>query len=687
MFEWHHKAFFAPACGILVAGIVLIATIWLDRENISKFQAGQRAEILEQIRITGSRLVANILARQNIVTGISAFVRTGDSLTQQRFIEAANILVAKQSGIDGVILAPNGVVSFVSNYETMWPYIGRRVYDLVNRETASDPVPAIATGTIELTRLNDVSRPQIVNLVPIFLGTGHQSQDSQEFWGYAAIMIDAGHIFAISGLRENKSDRLRYTLRNVDGTVLYQDSRPASADTVLYSVDLPGASWTLAASPPNDIGTAWPGRNLLWTFGIFLSLTLGWLTWNLLVQPVRLQRRVEAATEELRESEDRYRNLVELSEVGISIIQRGEIRYANASFARYHEIDSPEMIEGNPYTDFFHTDDRAAISERMNRVLETGEASKPEEFRFLTADGKQIPVEETGSRIIVNRQPALLSVCHDLSHQKAIQEALVATEQREQQALRRETQMRSEMERQAFVQEKIQALGTVAGGIAHSLNNLLAPIIGLTKLTLDDLPKEDPKHENLSHVLAAADDAKDIVGEILAFSRQEEEEEMVTMSVSDALERARPLVEAAVPRSIGVDLDISNDVGMARLNASQITNLVLNLVSNAVDAMSGETGRLGVTLSRMDLEATRAAGAGLQEGSYIAISVSDTGPGIPTEVKHRLFDPFFTTKPVGEGTGLGLWIVHQIVQRHEGGILVDSEVGTGTTVTVLMKPS
>ena len=242
-------------------------------------------------------------------------------------------------------------------------------------------------------------------------------------------------------------------------------------------------------------------------------------------------------------------------------------------------------------------------------------------------------------------------------------------------------QHRRVLEDQLQQTQKIEALGTLAGGIAHDINNTLIPIIGTVDMLLQDTDKDSDLGESLQDVMSAAVKVKELVRQILSFSRHEGSERC-TVNMSKEIAGTLRMLRAMVPATISLDLYARADNLTCKVNQTQAHQVIMNLVSNAVGAIGPNRGAIRVTLDQVDLKDDAIAGQPVVPGSYCRISVIDTGPGVPAEVKSRLFDPFFTTKPVGEGTGLGLSVVQGIVRDHGGFILVDNEPGEGARFDV-----
>jgi PAS domain S-box-containing protein len=257
----------------------------------------------------------------------------------------------------------------------------------------------------------------------------------------------------------------------------------------------------------------------------------------------------------------------------------------------------------------------------------------------------------------------------------------------EVQGMARDVTDRTRLEAQLRQAQKMEALGTLAGGIAHDFNNILTAILGYTELALVTLPAESPPWHHLQTVQQAGQRAAALVQQILTFSRRTEPERTPTqlqLLMQDTLRFLR----ATLPTTIALHQDLDARAGMVLADASQLRHVLLHLCTNAAHAMRESGGALHVRLEALrvpteDVTATPSLGA----GPYVRLTVQDTGHGMPPAIQERIFEPFFTTKGPGEGTGMGLAVVHGIIASHGGAITVESAPNHGTTVRVYLPAS
>ncbi len=241
---------------------------------------------------------------------------------------------------------------------------------------------------------------------------------------------------------------------------------------------------------------------------------------------------------------------------------------------------------------------------------------------------------------------------------------------------------RKEFETQLRQSYKMEALGTLAGGIAHDFNNLLAVIIGYADMARDDIPENNPAKHQIKQVIKAGNRARDLVKHILAFSRKETEG-LFPVDVHLIVRQTLKLLRSSLPTTITIEQNIDSHCGNIMADANQVQQILMNLCTNAAHAMEDKGGVLTVDLKPIDLDDRDLTNQPhLQSGSYILLSVNDTGTGIEKALHDRIFDPYFTTKEVGKGFGMGLSVVSGIVKSGNGMITVESSSGEGSNFTV-----
>lgn len=240
------------------------------------------------------------------------------------------------------------------------------------------------------------------------------------------------------------------------------------------------------------------------------------------------------------------------------------------------------------------------------------------------------------------------------------------------------------LEKQLRQSQKLEAIGTLAGGIAHEFNNILAAILGFTELGLHALPPTHHVYGHFQEVLKAGKRAKDLVQQILAFGRQANIE-FRPISCALLVEETLRLIRASLPSTILIERQMATDAGTVLADPTQLQQVVMNLCANAEYAMRETGGVLEVSVANVEVDdAFVALYPACQPGPYVCLTVRDTGHGMTPELLEHIFDPFFTTKEVGEGSGMGLAIVHGMVTSHHGAIAVESTPGVGTIFKIYL---
>ena len=237
---------------------------------------------------------------------------------------------------------------------------------------------------------------------------------------------------------------------------------------------------------------------------------------------------------------------------------------------------------------------------------------------------------------------------------------------------------KANLESQLLQAHKMEAVGTLAGGIAHDFNNILSVILGYTELAKEDSPPGFALGKDLDQVLDAGNRAKDLVKQILAFSRQAKTER-IPLQLQSLIKEAIKMLRASIPTTIDIQDNINSDCGVVLADPTHLHQIIMNLCTNANHAMEETGGVLKIELQNTLIESTNKQETNLVSGQYVQLSISDTGPGIGPDIIDKIFDPYFTTKEVGKGTGMGLAIIHGIIVEYGGAITVESKLGKGTT--------
>jgi PAS domain S-box-containing protein len=380
------------------------------------------------------------------------------------------------------------------------------------------------------------------------------------------------------------------------------------------------------------------------------------------VEDVTERKRAE---ESLRASEQRFRVLVESAPDGVFVQTGGNFSYLNRAAARLLGAAAPEELIGRPVLDRLHPDFRQAVSERMHRLNRKQTTAPRQEEVFLRLDGSPVHVEVTAVPIHFAGSDGALVFARDTT--EIIQARL----------------QQSHLKEQLHQAQKLESVGRLAGGVAHDFNNLLSVILGFSEMVLEDVGRDHPHHDPLRAIHEAAQRARDLTRQLLAFSRKQLLEIKI-VDINRVVAGFKRLLERLLGEDIAVELALAAQPLTVKADAAQLEQVLMNLAVNARDAMP-EGGTLTIETAAAALDnADNPDKPGLTPGDYAAIRVRDTGCGMQPDILSRIFEPFFTTKDKEKGTGLGLATTYGIVKQHEGGIWAHSEPGGGTTFEVYL---
>ena len=365
----------------------------------------------------------------------------------------------------------------------------------------------------------------------------------------------------------------------------------------------------------------------------------------------------------LRKSEEKYRNLIELAQEGIWVIDKdNNTTFVNPSMAKMLGYTPDEMI-GKSLFYFMNKHGRAMADKNLERRRKG--IKELHDFEFMKKDGDRIfttmetaPIQDEAG----NYMGAIAGII-DITERKQAEEALRESESKLRQS------------------QKMESIGTLAGGIAHEFNNILGIIIGNTELAIDDVPEWNPAKESLKEIRKASMRAKDVVRHILSFARKTPAQRK-PIQISTVVRESLKLMRASIPTTIEIRQNIACESEMILADPTEVNQILMNLCTNSVHALSDETGVLEVNLENEELRMKNEE-LGLDPGRYVKLTVKDTGSGIEPENMDRIFDPYFTTKDIGEGTGMGLAVTYGIIKKHDGAIKASSELGKGTIIEVL----
>ena len=362
----------------------------------------------------------------------------------------------------------------------------------------------------------------------------------------------------------------------------------------------------------------------------------------------------------LIESENRFRDIsLSMADWIWETDSETKFKYISQSITEVLGYSPEELIGKTPF-DLMPEDESVRVKEIASKIVSNSESFKDLENWNIDKQGHSILMLTSGIPIFDNE--GKVQGYRGISKNITVQRKL-------------ETQLQQA--------QKMESIGTLAGGIAHDFNNILFPIVGHTEMLLADLPEDSPFQDGLKEIYTSVLRAKELVKQILTFSRQDTNE-LKLMKIQPIVKEVLKLIRSTIPTTIEIKQDINPDCGTIKADPTQIHQIVMNLTTNAYHAMEVAGGELKISLKEVELGEYDLITPDISPGVYVCLIVADTGVGMEKDLKDKIFDPFFTTKVIGKGTGMGLSVVHGIVTAMGGSIHVYSEPGKGTQFHVYM---
>ncbi len=334
----------------------------------------------------------------------------------------------------------------------------------------------------------------------------------------------------------------------------------------------------------------------------------------------------------------------------------------NPALVAMYKADGQEMVTG-PISSFLLEDDRQHF---IDQVVKFASGEDYFEGEGRNVDFKGNTVHAMMRKVVLQRSENGLS--------KVLAQLVDIT------SLKTVQQERESLSAQLQQAQKMEAIGTLAGGVAHDFNNILGIILGNAELAMEDMSEEDPALSNISEIQSAVSRARGIVKQLLKISRKTDKRRRTCINLVPLIEESVSFLRATIPANVYIDTFFSADSDVIYADATQIHQIMINLCTNASHAMETDGGLLSIWMDNVNLRDNMpGATHPIKAGSYVRLTVSDTGMGIADEIKENIFEPFFTTKETEKGTGMGLCMVQSIMEKHGGGILLDTALGKGTS--------
>jgi PAS domain S-box-containing protein len=372
----------------------------------------------------------------------------------------------------------------------------------------------------------------------------------------------------------------------------------------------------------------------------------------------------------IAQSEVRHRVLVDNSPDAILLYQRGRTIFVNRAALKLFGAHAPEQLLDKTVFDLLHPDFHEAARGRIARMLDQRAILPPLEAQLTRLDGALVDVEIVSAPYLNDGEVTLQVTVRDITER------------------RRGEMERAELEAALRQSQRLEAIGTLTGGIAHDFNNILSAIVGNVQLLLQEVPEVHPARRSVQEIRSATQRARELVKRLMTFGTQQEAPR-TAVALEPLIAEVQRMLRPTLPAGIALRYAVPEDAPPVIADATQLHQVLVNLCTNAWQSMRSGLGVIEINVRVMSAEEARRQSQSDLHGAprYVCIEVDDDGSGIPPEILSRIFEPFFTTKRAGEGSGLGLAMVHGIVQSHKGAISVRSRAGEGTSFRVFLPAS
>ena len=699
---------------VLVGTLALGATAWLSGHERQTHDRHLKDNFDFGLRQTATRIEQRMTSYEQTLRGVRGLFEASDRVSRADFsayvdaqlagadfaglrllvyaplVEAdgvaAHVAAQRASGAPDFAIRPPGQRARVAPLTYAAPALGESL-SLLGLDPLAEPARRAAllragdsggVAITELLRLNDTegreATPGFLMAMPLYARgqpTDTVTARRAHLVGWVLASFRVGDL--MSSLYGEGTPGL--DVRIYDGVDLLPErlmyptgaasapAMPARFDAQEF-IGVAGHTWTVAvrSTPAFERQYSNDAASIIAIAGTGLSLLLALLSWQLVTARDRADAAARLMTQQLRVGAERYRRIVETASEGIwTVDAEGRTTFVNPKLEQQLGYSADEML-GRRWVDFMDESEAAALRRESGASIASG-ATELRDLRFRRKDGTDLwatlstsPINDAAGRYV-----GVLAMVTDVSDRK------------------RAEANRSVLEGQLRQSQKMEAIGTLAGGIAHDFNNILAAILGNVSMVEQDLGVAHPSRGRLEQIAKAGVRARNLVQQIVAFSRQQPQA-LVTQPLRPVLEETMELLRSTLPARVQLEGRFSDAPLYIGGDATQLQQVLMNLCTNAWHALRGSTGHIVIGLEPVDLDAAAVGRlGGLQPGPHAHVWVSDDGCGMDEATRLRVFEPFFTTKVVGLGTGLGLSVVHGIVTLHRGAITVRSATGQGST--------
>jgi len=656
--------FIAPLYMAALTMLIVIAVIWtFELSEKQRFEQQIRTDVIKQLSTIRTKLEGKLNARLFLMRGLTAYISTYPEITQAEFAKIAKVILEQQSGIHSLNLLQKTTMTHVYPLENNKTKIGvnvmtmRLLHSIVQQTI--DTRKTVMRGPIDLADGKKV----FISFTPIFVT--QSPNHPKTYWGQGVIIINQDSLFEEAGLFESNNS-LQYALRGRNGAdrtggIFFGDAKVFQQHPVSQSVSLPNESWRLAAIPANGWPTRAPISNWLWIIGSMLALMMGILVFTVVNEPVQLQEAVNKATEELQ---DAYKKIQRLEQQKYDqLVEHNHTLEAKVT-ERTRELSQTFDHLKVTQAELIHSEKMAALGQlvagvahEINTPLAAIRSSVENIAIFFAQTLEQLPVffQWLSEK---NRLDFFTLLINIINQKKALLSS------KERRKLRRN--LVSQLEKQDIENAAEIADTLVEIGIYENTETLL-PLLKDPNIStiLNTAYQLATLKKSAQTITMASERAAKVIVALKKFSHHDYAGKKVSANITEGIETVLTLYHSQLKQRIEVVKNYA-PLPLVPCYPDELNQVWTNLVHNALQAMNNQ-GTLTIDISK--------------QNDHAVISITDSGIGIPDEIKPKIFEAFFTTKPAGEGSGLGLDIVKKIIDKHEGTMTVGSFPGQ-TTFTV-----
>lgn len=649
--------------------VMITAMALYDAMTIREFDKEDRLYIFDKASQLKTNLQSALNSNMMLLQGISSIVHTKPNINDKEFQTFARHLIPASSSVRNVSIIHGMVIRNVFPVEDNETAIGFDLSVIPEQKHAINYIKEtgnqMVTGPLELVQ----GGIGIIGRSPIYLNDNGQQTLNKTFWGSVSIVIDFKKLLEQAQFTQF-SNELTIALRGKEGLgaqgdIMFGSSSVFRSDPVLLDIKLPQGNWQIGAIPEGG----WKqSPSNIWLSRI-VSMAVILLTISIVLLVFKYNRDRRQSIQVLRQEKNFSNAVFETVGTVITVLNKnGIIVKFNKSAENITGYSANELL-GKPIWNYLIPDDQVEGVKKVFKELTAGHFPSRYENHWKTLD--------RGKRLFLWSNTALLDSTNS-NVEYVIATGIDITDQRKAEL------EREQLQHQLLQTQKMEAIGQLTGGIAHDFNNILASILGYTELAVEKYgqPGTGKLAEYLEHVMKSAQRARELVAQMLAFSRGDDS---LTDNINPvpAVQEAVYMLRSIIPSSIQMDTEYDDNLPEIIANSVELNQVIMNLAINSRDALNSQ-GKISIWIKNRKVDDRCDSCHENISSRFVEIGIKDNGSGIEPELINHIFEPFFTTKDVGKGTGMGLSMVHGIIHSWSGHILVDSNPESGTIIRLLI---